>query len=343
MSNGTDQIAQLPTQISPQALATLFPQAPATPPIAPPAGSPPDLRSLIEQQSQAGMGAFGEREKAAMDINRQLAGSPGQPGLIQQQQEASQHLAFHPSFHGGFLHNLGQALLTAGAATRPGQAVENVIYAEPRQEYAGRAEQIKQLQEEQQRISEGMAPAAQLAYKPFQAEAAERKAGAAETTAQARVQQVVNQHTDKLAQIAATKDIAAARNALQIELQNMRSELAKEVTGMKDVTQEQVAGIVAGAMQSKVNADLAGSPSLLAEATNFIQTGTWAMPQTPGGAAPVAAPAQPRQPSAAKLPGGAKGAAVPKGTIVYDPTGAAHTSDGTHPLPKGWSTKKPGT
>src|SRR5271154_6063886 len=39
---------------------------------------------------------------------------------------------FSPNFDGkgvgGFFHNLGQALLTLGAATRPGQAVQNVIY-----------------------------------------------------------------------------------------------------------------------------------------------------------------------------------------------------------------------
>lgn len=39
---------------------------------------------------------------------------------------------------------------------------------------------------------------------------------------------------------------------------------------------------------------------------------------------------------------GAQGAVVPKGQIVYDPQGVPHTSDGTRPLPQGWSLKPKG-
>jgi hypothetical protein len=66
---------------------------------------------------------------------------------------------------------------------------------------------------------------------------------------------------------------------------------------------------------------------------NWLGTTTEpAAPQTPGGAQPVKG----NQP----LPPRAKAGVVAKGTIVYDPQGKPHTSDGTHPLPQGWTTKK---
>lgn len=335
-----EQLADMPTQISPQALATLFPgaQAPAPPPAAAPpaAGGPldsPDLRNIIQQQSQAGMGAFGERERASMDINKQLTG-PG--GLMERQAESAKGLSFHPDFHGGFLHNLGQALLTVGAATRPGQAVENVIYAQPREEYAGRAERIKSLQEEQKALSEGMTPASQLAYKPFQAEAASRRADAAMVAAQSKAQQVAKNYEAQFARIAAMKDIAAKKNETELTVQKMRGEVMDEVTKQKDVTQEDVARIMAAAGQTLLNTKFAEDP----DAMGAIKRWFGITPaQAPGGEQPVTSqtPLPPRSNTPAKA-----GAAVPKGTVVYDPQGKPHRSDGTHPLPKGWSQQKPG-
>lgn len=333
-----DQVGQLPTGIDPQRAAllqSLFPQGGAPPPSpsAPTSmGSQvgplddPNLHDIIQRQSQAGLGAFGEREKASMGLGDQM-----QREMAAQQAQAG-NLSFHPNFHGGFLHNLGQALLTVGAATAPGQAVQDVVYSGPRQEYAGRAKRIEEMQKEQETIQQPMASAAQLAYKPFQAEAAEKKAGAAVTQAQARVQAVINQHQDKLAQIAAMKDIAGKRIAAQEEITRMRDETMKEITGMKDVTQEDVARIMASSAQTLLNTKIAEDPSVAGAIKRAFGIGG---AQAPGGEQPVG--------GATPLPTrAAKAAAVPKGTMVYDPQGQPHTSDGTHPLPKGWSTKKPG-
>lgn len=322
-----------PSQISPQALATLFPgaqpqQPVAAPPVAPGGGmgplDDPNLRAAIAEQSKAGLGAFGERERASMDINKQLSG-PG--GLIEQQAESAKGLAFHPNFKGGFLHNLGQALLTVGAATRPGQAVENVIYAQPREEYAGRAERIKSLQEEQKALSEGMTPAANLAYKPYQAEAASRRADAAMLAAQAKAQQVAKSYEAQFARIAAMKDIAQKHNEMEITVQKMRSELMESITQQKDLTQEDVARILANSAQTILNTKIAEDPDVMGAIKRWFGI---TPAQAPGGEQPMTGQTPlPKRPLAAPAKAGAappRPANVP-GDYIYKENG---------PKGKGW-------
>src|SRR6267142_2626011 len=275
------------------ALQSLFPQNPqanaGAPPIAgaapaqPPANPDADLRQTIQLQSQVGLGAFGEREKASMGIGDQIQQEQAQRSQIGPR--AFSPNIVHGQGAGGFLHHLGQALLTVGAATRPGQAIQDVAYSRPREEYAERSKRIEELQAEQKGIQEPMSSAAQLAYKPYQAEASERKAGAAETTAKARADAVIMQHQTALDRIAGMKDITAKRNAITLEVQKMRNDIQRETTSMKDITQEDVARILAGSAQTLQNTKFAEDP----DAWGMFKRAIGITPaQAPGGAQPVA-------------------------------------------------------
>ena len=359
-----DQITdQLPVALDPARLATLFPQVSAASPTAPaaPQAAPSDLAGTIQQQAQMGMGAFGERERTAMDIGRQLYGSPGAatqdvlgrqlastprtPGLIEQQQAQASKLAFHPNFHGGFLHNLGQALLTMGAATAPGQAIQDVIYSEPRQEYAGRAEQIKSLMEEQKQVQEPMTAAAGMAYKPFQAQAQVERSEAMKARVAAYTQKIQNDLAVQMRGLDIKQLLAGSQQELnkaralldRVMAQQApeRTAIMKEGVELGNYTKQAVeqALIELGAQKEHNISSLA----------DWIM-GTTITPPAPRVGAPggpgTTVPPSPQKPAA--KPQAKAGAPVPKDTIVYDPQGQAHRSDGTHPLPKGWSTTKPG-
>lgn len=307
MPNELEQLPTDPGQSRAAVLQSLFPQNPqanagapsiagAAPPPSP-ANPDADLRQTIQQQSQLGTGAFGEREKASMDLGTQM-----QQEMTQREQIGPR--SFQPNIvHGqgpkGFLHNLGQALITIGAATTPGQRVQDVAYSKPREEYAERSKRIEELQAEQKGIQEPMSSAAQLAYKPYQAEAAEKKAGAAQTAAQARADSVIMQHQTALDRIAGMKDIAAKRNAVMLEVQKMRSDIQRETTGMKDVTQEDVARILASSAQTLQNTKFAEDPD------------AWGMFKRAIGITPAQAPSG-AQPVAGETPLPARKAAAPK-------------------------------
>lgn len=71
------------------------------------------------------------------------------------------------------------------------------------------------------------------------------------------------------------------------------------------------------------------SQSRGAQIPGVAPTGT---PTAPAATAPLPAPGAPNKPRNAP-----KSNNVPAGSVVLDPQGRPHRSDGTHPLPKGWS------
>src|SRR6266567_4847849 len=113
-----DETGQLPTQLSPQVLATLFPQQQpqaAVPTTGAPASSPPstDIMGEMVKASQQGRQVFGEEtEKSrglgsqAEELIRQQASTPvPKMSWLDTQGQPPQ---------GGFLHNIGRALMAIG-------------------------------------------------------------------------------------------------------------------------------------------------------------------------------------------------------------------------------------
>jgi hypothetical protein len=160
-------------------------------------GGGTDLNSIIQQQAQMGMQGVAARSAQSQAISKSLLGGPGAPGLIEQQQQQSGNLAFHPNMvHGqgfrGFLHNLGQAIMTAGVATPEGAAIDRVAHSRQRSEYSGRAQQIQSLMGEQREIESGIPAEAGLAYKPFSAQAQNTRAEALQERVKVYSQDVAN-------------------------------------------------------------------------------------------------------------------------------------------------------
>jgi hypothetical protein len=349
-----DELAQLPTGIDPQRqalLQSLFPlqQAQAAPAGAAPGGGGLQNYADLAQEQQtsllqsgpareaAGARAEGPRlaEEASSMIRPKMGwGDPGDP----------RDPNYKPP-QGGFLHNLGRALMMIGGATAPGQAIQAQQYGPGIARYKGAqealAEQIKASQAQAEGAEKEVGSLAQVAGRTImggaQVEKGQLSADAMNQRTQMLGQKALMQHQDALTRISAMTDIAAKRNATQIEVTRMRDEMMKEITGMKDVTQEDVARILAGSAQTLQNNKFFEDPSAL----GMLKRAFGVTPsQSPGGEQPVAGQT-PLPPRAAATP---KAGAVPaKGTIGYDPQGKPHAGDGIHPLPKGWSLKKPGT
>jgi hypothetical protein len=336
-----DELEQLPTGIDPQRmmlLQSLFPQG-GQPPQATGGGGLQQYADLAKQQQTQLLGSGPAQEAAAARAKGpELAeeassmirpkmgwgdpGDPRDPGYKAPQ--------------GGFLHNLGRALMMIGGATTPGQRIQEMQYGPGIERYKGAqesiAEKIKASQSQAEGAEKEVGSLAQVAGRTImggaQVEKGQLSADAMNQRTQMLGQKALMQHQDALTRISAMKDMAEKRNATQIEVTQMRDEMMKEITGMKDVTQEDVARILAGSAQTLLNTKIAEDPSIAGAIKRAFGIGG---AQAPGGEQPVS--------GTTPLPARTK--AVPKGTMVYDPQGNPHTSDGTHPLPKGWSAKKP--
>lgn len=298
----------------PQAAATLGPSAPVQQPAS------PDIMQEMVEASRQGRQAFGVESGKARDIGGQVQ------SLIQQQQQTPLPKTSwldtqgQPQ-QGGFLHSLGRALIAIGGATGPGREIQAQQYGPGIRRYAAetgaRARQITELQGEEKEAGQRATAAGGLVSKPITAAGSAMRGEAAITSAAARTQAVINQHADKLAQIAAMKDMAAKRNATQIEVTQMRDEMMREVTQMKDVTAEDVASIMTNSAQTIINTKFANDPSMWGDIKSWFGVGA---AMAPGGQAPVrgAAPLPPAQPKT-KPAAGSK-PAYQKNGIWYDAT-----------------------
>lgn len=136
---GNLDISQLPF---PQGYGSMAqPTLPATDPSIDPA-----MMALINQATQTSRQAT----QAAGGTEQRIGGIEQAIGQARQAQSQVGPQSFQPSFAGRSpLGKIGEALLTVGASTRPGQNIENVLYAKPREQYARLAATIKGLQEQE--------------------------------------------------------------------------------------------------------------------------------------------------------------------------------------------------
>jgi hypothetical protein len=248
-------------------------QPPAAPPPPPASGALPptspvqptggfDLASTVRQVS-----ALPEYQQASGRLE-DIGGR--ERGVEQQMKDMPiPKMGFRPDFSGGFFHNLGQALLTLGAATAPGRAVQNVAYGPGIREYGAKqkslADQLSALKGEEAipteelRATTGLTQAAGLAgYRGAQAE-----------TNRMRVQAYAQSIQDRAKNFAAIQDWRAAsldekkRSNLVNEAQRAADEAGRDYREQhRDATTEEVAQIVTGTRQQIANEAAARDPGV---------------------------------------------------------------------------------
>lgn len=290
-----------PEMQSAMGLMPLFggqPQQPApmaAPPQPPVTGGPvaaqPDLLTEAAESEKFGRQTFGESVKRQRQLSDQIA------DLMTQQEQTGKNLSFHPDFHGSFLHNLGQALLTVGAASGPGQAVQNVAYSGPRQEYEARAERISGLQKQLEPEEKLGAAAAGMSSRAIMGGARVESAQAAQTRADAEAQKVANQYQIDLERNAQGWDkLTLQQQQLQakewyqkayIDAFNARTAAGMAQTEARVAAQRDIAAVVSQSAVVKEHPWLTQLIPGLMEAP------------APGAAAPIAPP-KPNQPAKPK-------------------------------------------
>jgi hypothetical protein len=197
------------------------------------AGQQDPMMQQLMQGSQMGQQAFTEQ----LQRTRALADTVGQ---LQKQQAALQVPQMGPQIdpQKSTLHNIGQILLMALSPVGAGAAV----YGPGKQAYAAKsgalAEQIKELQGQEQVEEQPMSAAAGLQYHPFQAAGAMMRGQAAETTAGANV---MNAQTKALAE--------QHKLTLQTEANRIKQEL-----GQGKLTQEAARTQMMGLIAQETNA-----------------------------------------------------------------------------------------
>ena len=331
---------QGPTQTNPdpQTMAQLLKMAGATPGIVPPPGGPipstapvqPQGGNLAQLVSQvASLPQYQEPYNRLESIGQQEQDIRGQMQAMPIPQQG-----FHPNFvhgegAGGFFHNLGQALLALGAATKPGQDVQNVVYGPGIKAYNAKqatlANQLAALKDEESVPTEelrgvsGLASAAGLAnYRSGMLDIRQQTADIQKTKADAYVQSI----KDRAANMVKSWDLRSAqldekkRHDLVAEAQQAADEAGRNYRAEhRDATTEEVAQVVSGTRTEIANEAAARDPSVKswlfnALGVNVPQVQSAPSPEfrpTPQAQAP-AAPAKPaaKPPAKAKAAGGAK-------------------------------------
>lgn len=156
MANTPQDVSQSPGPVAdPQKLAMLAQLqggqtvAPTPPAPAPAAATPlgptnpfdmaSNIRSVMQIPEVQGMlsnlGNIQSQLAAEQMRGRALATPIGQNVAGTDTPGAMPKMQFSPDMHGSFLHKLGQALLAIGAATRPGQAIQDEVYGPARQSW----------------------------------------------------------------------------------------------------------------------------------------------------------------------------------------------------------------
>jgi cell division protein FtsB len=297
------------------------------------AGAMQDYANLAAQQQAQLLGSAPAKEAAA--ARGQAQSYAGQAASTPLPQTAPQIR------HGaGFLHNLGQALQRISMVTPEGRYMfgpTGPVYGPGVAQY--RATQAGLM---------GRRQAAESA-----AEGAEKEVGSvagvtgrtiyggaqiqkSEISAAQRAQQVVTQHQDKLAQIAAMKDINQRNNAMKQEITQMRDDTLTAIASDKNATEIDKSNIMSSTAQTLLNTKFAEDPSVMGWIKQEFGVGGM---QAPGGAQPVRG----NTPPAKRGPGSSKPSAgkIAPNTKVYGPNGQTGYYAGTHPLPQGWSTTPP--
>lgn len=219
---------QLPTALDPQraALLQLFPQqgGGAAPPPAPTSSPSPDIMAEMVEASRQGRQIFGaESAKTgalggqAESLIQQQAQTPiPKMGWLDTQGKPQQ---------GGFLHNLGRTLMTLGAATVPGRAIQAAQYGPGIERYeaetGARAKQIEELRGQEEQHEKLATAGAGMVSKPITAAGSALRGEAAVSKADTYAQQVQNQLTVALKGL----DLKALATGSQVALNAARQKL----------------------------------------------------------------------------------------------------------------------
>lgn len=316
------QAPQIPQrQFDPAALAALAGPAPQpAPPTAMPTAGTPNLMGMVPQLEQEAARASQLGTQTFQQLLDPYTAALSRLQQLQGAQATSPAMSYAPHFQPvtgpmSLLKDVGRGVAAAGLnLTKPGQALQAGLYAGPREEYARRAQEITQLQQQLQEQTGGLQAAAGLVSKPYASMGTFARGAGAMATGQAALSRVGEslqaiqlQHQDKLAQIAAQRDIATQRTDTEKELRRMIDETQEQIARENNTTKEEVAQTQAGSAQTIRNAIIAANPSLMGWLKEAVGMPTV---QAPGGAAPVNAPVAPRQPAKPAAP--TKGKAAPK-------------------------------
>jgi hypothetical protein len=209
------------------------------------------LRMQLLTQSQQAQQDFSST-RAAQDTDM------GKIGELEKQQQGAD-LSYHPKWsHGegvkGVFKNIGKGLLTAAVSTAPGAMVENTVYAKPRQEYASRASQIRNIQERMGIRAKELEPEAQLAYRAPYGYAQVSRAGteakraasdAERKQAQTRIETAKNEIAKAGQKLQA--DVAAGK----LKAEEARTQMMQTVANITAGSRQDVASILSQTQEDK--------------------------------------------------------------------------------------------
>lgn len=309
-------LATLPTQLSPQVLATLSggggtPPLGQTSPIGP--TSPIDPQQVAAQMMQRG------EQLTEQQLNIANPAAAKATAISEEPYKTNDPVygtwsgrapgSGTPTPQPGFLHTLGRALLAIGEATVPGQTILKQRYASQStargSEETERADRIQALQKQAQLAEEPVGATSKMGPAYMSAAAREQSAQASTDRVKAYSQSIA----DRAKNFAATQDWHAAtldekkRANLVNEAQKAADETGRDYREKnRDATLEEVAGIVTGTRKEIANEAAAREPSVKSWLFNKLgidvpQTSAPSpeFRQTPKATSPVAsAPARPK-------------------------------------------------
>lgn len=314
-----------PTPPSPMQLpGTAFqPMQNVLPPTSPvqPQGVDPNeaLSQSMLQASQLGQQTYGE----AIQRQRALADAVSQ---LQQQQSALPipKMGYQPQFQspsgkgvlggiGAVLGDIGKGALLGLGATGPGEAVQGAIYGPGVRQYREKsgqlAQQIQELQNQQQREEGVLTSAGQLQYKPYMAQAQNTRAGAAMMNAQTKAAyeperlRLEQRNQDLKKQVADGRiTVDMARQQMERDINDSHNRTLITVMGMSTDQRDRDAQIQAYETEHKLNTD-----HWLLGLTDLLPTPPSQRTTTPPG--PTAPGSKPKAPAPAKPAAQAKGGA----------------------------------
>jgi hypothetical protein len=203
-------------------------------------------------------------------------------GLGQQQADIPTATAWHPQYQhgqgaGGFLHNLGQALMSVGLATKHGQMLQSAMARGPQEQRAQEIEGIQaqaKPEEEALKFEEGVAQGAGgLAYKQGMLGVRQQQADtqAAKEKDYARsIDEMAKYHASTI-EIRDRAQTETGRKNIANEVQQKANEAGRMWRAQHhDATTIEAAGIVAGTKESIANELAARDPSIKAWLFNAL-------------------------------------------------------------------------
>jgi hypothetical protein len=303
-------------------------------------GGASDIMQIVQQLQQ--LPAYQQPYQQMSQIGQQEQGAASQLGQLSQPQNMPP-TAYHPKYEpvtGGksLLKDVGKGVLQALSLTGPGAAISKRVYAPGQQQYAqersGLAEQVQALKgaeeapAEQMRATTGMVQGAGLAnYRSGMLGLGQQKVEVQKQNADTRAQAVANNYA------AQGQKLQQGWSKLDKQQQDIDIKRWFDQGVLEAANARIAAGMDENSARVQAQEDMRSA----------VSQNQWSV-QHPVlnalGMTPDIQAAQGAQPTKTAAPEKSAAGKVPKGTIVYDPQGKPHMSDGTQALPKGWSMKK---